>query len=101
MVCWEFSLSLFAPMYLGGYEKKGILVKGHTKIMINQMKHGKHNRLYCFLRDKSRLKETQGGWIRMTPAPHSISRICLIDCVESSIELVGLSLEGNVARMTP
>ena len=30
-----------------------------------------------------------------------ISRIYLIDCMESSVELVGLSLEGNVARMNP
>ena len=73
---------------------------GHTKIMINQMKPRNHNYLYCLLRDKVKKKENQGGWIRMTLASHSISRICLIDCVESSVELAGLSLEGNVARMT-
>ena len=36
----------------------------------------------------------------MTLASHSFLRICLIDCVESSVELVGLSLEGNVAGNT-
>ena len=37
-------------------------------------------------------------WIRVTLASHKISRNCLIDYMESSVELVGLSLEGNVAR---
>ena len=31
MVCWEFALSLLAPMYLGGYDKQGIHVTGIIK----------------------------------------------------------------------
>ena len=32
MVCWEFSLSLLGPTYLGGLAKKGICNVGHTKL---------------------------------------------------------------------